>query len=281
MDKRVLITGGSGSVGSAVVSELLAHQYPLSALCRTAKSAATLPEGVSALMGDINAPENWIDAISEVDVLVHTACGFGDDMGEVDLRLMQAVANAAVKRATPLLVIYTTGCWTFGSQAGQINEQSQPQSIPDFQWMLDNSKWLATQPNIGVRRVSPANVVSEAQQFAMPILHWELERHGQPAIPDIANLSWPIVERRDLASLYRLVLERGQDGEEYIGCATQIPAVTLAGQLADQAIKPVPISDWFATYGTWTEGYGLQQRLSSEKAKTELGWQPRYLPYGR
>ena len=277
MDNRVLITGATGSIGSAVVAELLVHQYRLTALCRSAKSASSLPDNVSTLIGDINAPESWIDALNDVDVLIHTACGFGDDMGDVDLRLMKAVGNAAATRTEPLLVVYTTGCWTFGSQPSQINEQSQPQSIRDFQWMLDNSTWLATQPNIRLRRISPANVVSEAQQFAMPILHWELERHGQPTIPDIENLSWPIVERRDLARLYRLVIERGQDGEEYIGCALHIPAVTLAGRLADKAVKRVPISDWLATYGTWTEGYGLHQQLCSEKARTNLGWQPEFL----
>lgn len=276
MQKRVLVTGGTGSIGSAIVAELLANHYQVDVLCRSQQSAEKVPAPAKVIMGDISAPQQWAEHIQQIDVLIHTACGFAEDMGSIDRQFLQAVAAQAALRSEPLLILYTTGCWTFGNQPDIINEQSVQHAIHDFQWMLDNSSWLATQPQIRLRRVSPANVVSQEQQFAMPILHWELERHGQPTIPDIANLAWPLVERRDLARLYRLVLEQGEDGEEYIGCASHIPAVTLAGRLADNSVKRVAISDWFATYGTWTEGYGLHQKLCSEKARTNLGWQPEF-----
>ncbi len=274
--KSVLVTGGTGNIGSAVVAELLQYDYQVSVLCRSEQSAEkALKLGAHVISGDIQQPEVWLEQLNQFDGLIHLACGFGEDMGQVDMALMRAVAQATAERDQTLTLLYTSGCWTYGNHSDLITEQTPKTSIPAFQWMLDSIAYLKQQPSIDLRVVSPVNVVDKEAPSVPPILLWELERMGQPCVPESEQLCWALVERGNLAELYRLVLEKGRAGEEYIAAGDE--AVTVGGlgqQLSDQPVKVVPISEWQQVYGDWAQGYGLNQPFSSAKAIKELGWLP-------
>lgn len=53
---KILVLGGTGMVGSAVVQELLARNVEVQVLTRSAEKAAGLPEGVEAVTGDLLDP---------------------------------------------------------------------------------------------------------------------------------------------------------------------------------------------------------------------------------
>ena len=276
----VLVTGGTGNIGSAIVIELLRHHYDVSILCRSAESAALAKKmGAKVVLGSMDGPQRWLAVLTEYETLIHTACSFTEDMGKVDMAFMQAIVQAITqqteKRLTPLTLIYTAGCWLYGSHDRVITETTTKRSIVDFQWMTDSMDYLRAQPQIDMRIVSPANVVNKDQHNVPPILLWELARCGQPCLPSDEMLTWSLVERENLTELYRLVLEKGQRGEEYIGSAKPAASVlSLAKTLSSQAVKEHAYNEWLAIYGSWTEGYILQQEFSSDKAIDELGWQP-------
>lgn len=54
---RILVLGGTGTVGSHVVHELLARDADVRVLTRTAEKAEGLPEGVEGVIGDLLEPE--------------------------------------------------------------------------------------------------------------------------------------------------------------------------------------------------------------------------------
>jgi uncharacterized protein YbjT (DUF2867 family) len=57
---HVLVTGGSGFVGSAIVRELLAHGFRLRLAVRDPRQAASLGDTVSAaVIGDLAEPVDW------------------------------------------------------------------------------------------------------------------------------------------------------------------------------------------------------------------------------
>jgi nucleoside-diphosphate-sugar epimerase len=70
---RILVTGGSGFVGSALVSHLCADgQYAVRVATRG--RVTTLPHGVEAIPGcDLAQETDWRPALNGVDVVVHTA----------------------------------------------------------------------------------------------------------------------------------------------------------------------------------------------------------------
>ncbi len=274
--KSVLVTGGTGNIGGAIVQELIKHHYSVTVLCRSEQSAEKAQSyGAAVLHGDIGDPSGWSDGLGDFDALIHTACSFEEDMGDIDRLFIRTIAQEAEKRRDDLIVLYTTGCWNFGSHADKVHESTEKVPMADFKWMLENGDYLLQQRGVDVRFVSPVNVVDVEVGSVPPILHWELERHGQPCVPETKDLTWSLIDRRNLAELYRLVLENGQSGEEYIGSGSDHSVQELAQSLSDEPLKYVPLSDWSVTYGSWSEGYGLKQLFSSQKAMQTLGWVPK------
>ncbi|MFN6964535.1 MAG: SDR family oxidoreductase [Pyrinomonadaceae bacterium] len=66
---RILITGGTGTVGSALVSELLGSEHELLVLTRSEQKAAALPEGVTPVCGDLLDPATVRRVFDGVDSL--------------------------------------------------------------------------------------------------------------------------------------------------------------------------------------------------------------------
>jgi len=237
--KSVFVTGGTGNIGSSIVEELIAHKYQVMALCKDANSASNAENmGAIPVHGSLTQLSTWIYELENCDALIHTACTFDESMGDVDYALMKAISEQTAQRNSPLILVYTAGCWTFGDHTQVITELTPKNSISDFQWMLDNIAFLSDIENIDLRVVSPANVVSQEQHFLPPILLWEIERCGHPTLPVEESQTWPLVERKNLAELYRLVMEKGRKGEEYICSAEQsAPLNRLLRKLSSQPIE--------------------------------------------
>ncbi len=89
---------------------------------------------------------------------------------------------------------------------------------------------------------------------------------------------------RILPTLYALALERAPAGSSYIGAAIDGLAVgriarAFARRFGTRQQDPQIISTdaIAAEFGEWARGYALDQRLSGEKARRELGWRPKHL----
>jgi nucleoside-diphosphate-sugar epimerase len=81
-----------------------------------------------------------------------------------------------------------------------------------------------------------------------------------------------------------LALERAPARSSYIGAAIEgFPVGRIARAFAKrfgtrQREPEITSSDAIAAeLGEWARGYGRDQRLSGEKARRELGWEPRHL----
>ncbi len=73
----ILVTGGSGFVGSRVVDRLRAEGKPVRVLVRNARSVG-LPSAVEVFEGDLTRPKTSRAALTGVDVLIHAAALTGD-----------------------------------------------------------------------------------------------------------------------------------------------------------------------------------------------------------
>ncbi len=66
---KVLVTGGTGKVGSEVIQELRRRGASVRALVRKQEASAQLPEGVGAVVGDLLDPVSVQKALEGVDKL--------------------------------------------------------------------------------------------------------------------------------------------------------------------------------------------------------------------
>ena len=282
---RILVLGGTGRIGSAVVRALLACGHDVVGLARSEASAAKLRQaGATVIGGDIAAPEAWIETLPHLDAAIHMACDFASDMAAVDRRLLDALLPALAAQAQRVRFIYTGGCWLFGETGDAIATEASPfRPLPAFAWMVPHLARVLGAAEIDGIVIHPAMVYAGADgvfgRFAR-------DASARQAIRVVGGeaVRWPLVHSDDLAALYALALERAPKGESYIGAAVEALTVVRIARAfarrcgiareAPEIISPGAIA---AELGEWARGYALDQRLSGDKARRELGWQPRHL----
>jgi len=282
---RVFVLGGTGRIGAAVVRELVGRGHQLFALARSGASAAKLEQsGAVPIGGDIGSPAAWATTLPPLDAVIHMACDFKSDMATVERRLMDALLPALeAQRAKPRL-IYTGGCWLFGETGDTIATEASPfHPLSAFAWMVPQLRRVLAAGEIDGIVIHPAMVYQGAggvfERFAR-------EARGGRTARVVGNeaIRWPLVHSEDLASLYALALERAAPGSSYMGAAIDgFPVGRIARAFARrfgagrEAPAIVSADAIAAELGEWARGYGLDQRLSGNKARRELGWAPWHL----
>ena len=278
---RIFVMGGTGTIGSAVVRELLDRKHEVIGLARSPSSAAALQKlGALPLSGDIRWPERWLEHLPEVDGVVHAAADFADEMGEVETRLLDGLLPVLARMGSPRFV-YTGGCWLYGSTGvAPATEASGFNPLPAFAWMVPNLQRVLTAPEVTGLVVHPALVYDGRGGVLASFM--EQARNGGPVlVVGSEDVRWPLVHAEDLARLYALVLERGTKGRAYNGAAVQaLPVGQIAMAIARRiggagcALQVISAEEAAAAHGEWARGYALDQAMDSKLALAELGWQP-------
>lgn len=120
---RVLVLGGTGSIGASVVRALLSRRYEVFGLARSDSAADRLSfQGAQPVRGDIRWPDEWTNVAKSVDAVIQVAADFTADAGAVDRNLTSALLGrlGARARSPPQAYIYTGGCWLYGNTADRV-----------------------------------------------------------------------------------------------------------------------------------------------------------------
>jgi uncharacterized protein YbjT (DUF2867 family) len=128
---NILVTGGTGTVGSQVVRELLSRGAQVQVLTRDAAKASKLPAGVKAVTGDLSKVETVTRVFKGVDgvFLINTVSSTEVHEG---LLSVCALRNENVKRLVYLSVHHADGApWLphFGGKLG-VEEAVRKSGVP-------------------------------------------------------------------------------------------------------------------------------------------------------
>ncbi len=157
---QVLVLGGTGSIGSAVVRELINRGYEVHGLARSEASASKLAGfGATPFPGDIASPETWTGRLPQLDAVIHMACDFDSDMGAIDRRLLDHLLPALGAQANRPRFITTGGCWLFGATGDDIaTEETALDPLPGFAWMVPQLARVLAAPEVDGIVIHPAMV---------------------------------------------------------------------------------------------------------------------------
>lgn len=279
---RVFVTGATGFVGSAVVSELLQAGYRVLGLARTDTAAASLAAGGADVLRGVLEEGDVLRAGAEsCDAVVHTA--FNHDFSnfaagcETDRKAIEIMGNALSGSDRPLLI--TSGLAVLSS--GPVSMEPDPAipASPDYPRASEAAANRLAAAGVNARVVRlPFSVHGAGDHGFVPMLIDLARRKGVSAMVGDGANRWPAVHREDAARLYRLALEAPEAsgpfhavGEEGVAFADIAAMVGRKLDVPLQSLSPLEAAKHFGFLGAFA---GMDAPASSERTRSQLGWEP-------
>lgn len=284
---RVLITGASGHIASAVIPELLSHGHQVVGLARSDGSAAAVEAlGARVLRGDLADLDTLDAAARDVDGVIHLAFDHGMmrsggllAAAGNELEAVRVLGRALDGTGKPLVA--TSGTLMLAMSGLRGRPGTEEDVVPGGP-RVDSENHVINLAERGVR----SSVVRLA-----PMVHSDLDHHGfTPAligfarehgvaayVGDGAN-RWPAAHTRDVGVLYRLALEKAPAGTRLHGAADEgVPfrtvAETIASRLGVEA-KSVTPQEAPQYLGFLADFAQLDGPVSAARTRGLLDWAP-------
>lgn len=278
---HVFITGGTGTIGSAVVAELLAHDHTVLGLARSDASAAALEAaGAEVLRGGLADLDVLRDGAARTEGVIQLA--FSRDYGsaeaitrgvEEEAAALATLGEALAGSGRPLVTVSGTPYLP-----GRVSTEEDP---------------LPTDGLVGGRALSVLAVLALASRgvrssaVRMPrtvhdrgeggfagLLTDASRRLGVAGYPGDGTQRWPAVHARDAAVLFRLALEQAPAGTVWHAVADEGDEVrdiaAVIGRRLDLPVESRPVED----FGPFGPMFAMDQPSSSAHTREALGWEP-------
>jgi nucleoside-diphosphate-sugar epimerase len=276
MDKEsgmnVLLTGGTGYIGSAVLRLLRSRGHLVRAVVRGAEQAKTVTgAGAEAVVGDVTDVA-WLTAqVRWTDGAIHLAA-LGPDG---DDGMIAAVLTAFDGTDKPF--IYTGGIWTWGDNPN-ITEDSEQRSVALTAWRVERQRRILDS-GLKASVISPSAVYGHGKGIpAGMFTYGPRTEEGALRLVGSGEQHWATVHVDDIADLYVAVLERAPGGELYIAASGFNPTVREMAQAAvgsAGALAPESAQETRARLGElFADALLLDQQASGSRAKQRFGWNP-------
>lgn len=285
---RVLVTGATGFVGSAVVRALLAAGHQVDALAR---DPARLPGGVTPHRGDMRRPATYAPLVAGVDAVVHAAQlavggrltrARSEEVFAADATMTGALADACVRHGKRL--VYTGGCFDWGDHGEEwITEETPLTPSPmglGHARQADRLDRRHREDGLDVVRLSPGFVYGPGGLFASAFV--DQARRNRLRCIGAGRNWWSCVHVDDLALAYVRAVTDAPAGAAY--CVVDDEPVRLR-ELTDLTtdalgrgrvgtVPPFLISLILGRtlVGSLTTSF----RMDGSKIRRDLGWSPRY-----
>jgi nucleoside-diphosphate-sugar epimerase len=278
---HVFVTGGTGTIGSAVVAELLDHGHTVLALARSDDSALAVEgAGAKALRGGLADLDVLRAGAAQSDGVISLA--FGRDYSSPDALALGVAEESAALAALgeelvgsdrPIVTVSGTP-WV----PGRTSTEADP--LPTDGPVGGRGRSVMALLDLASRRVRstavrmPRTVHNEGKGGFAGLLTDLARRAGVCGYPGDGAQRWPAVHALDAAVLFRLALESAPAGTSWHAVADEGDAVrdiaAVIGRRLELPVETVPQE----TYGPLGPIFATDQPSSSTHTRKMLGWEP-------
>jgi UDP-glucose 4-epimerase len=306
---RIVITGASGNVGSALLRRLTARgEHELVGVARRRPEAAAPFDAVEWSLLDLTREEDepaLRKACAGADAVVHLAWGFQPSHDEQHLAELgvggtRRVIEASTEAGVPHLVhMSSVGAYSPKRDDAPVDEGWPTDGVPSSMYsrhkaaaerLLDQLEQAPTGERPVVTRVRPGivgqrNAGSELLRYALPaVVPATLLRHV-PVLPLDRGLAVPMVHADDVADAIVRVLDSRAPGAFNLAAEPAVTAQDIASVL-DARLVHVPAAavrtavslSWHARLqqvdAGWIDLAYAVPLMDTSRAASELGWSP-------
>ncbi|MFZ0387347.1 MAG: NAD-dependent epimerase/dehydratase family protein [Solirubrobacteraceae bacterium] len=291
---RVFVTGGTGHIGSYIIPELIAAGHEVTGLARSDTAAAALStHGAKVRRGALEDLDGLKQAAAASDGVVHVAhrqdllpSGGMNAVSAAEIPIMLAYDEALAGTGKPLVAAGSIGSSGHLGRPGTEEDSALPVGDEHRGTLRVRNVVEATVIDLAQRGVRSsvvriANIAhSTTDGGFLPMLIALAKQRGFAGYPgDGANL-WNAVHARDVASLFRLALEKGPAGSywhavEDGGIAFREIAEAIASHLDLPAVSipedELMIPGYFGFLANIvTQSYPASNLITRQT----LGWEP-------
>ena len=278
---HVLITGGTGTIGSAVVAELLRNGHTVLALARSESSEQTLKDaGAEVLPGGLADLDVLRAGVGQSDGVISLA--FGRDYSSPDA-LAAAIAEESAAMTTlgealigsdrPIVTVSGTP-WVPGRASTE--EDPLPLEGP-VAGRARSVNALLDLASRGVRATAvrmPRTVHNRGEGGFAGLLTDAARNTGVAGYPGDGTQRWPAVHALDAAVLFRLALESAPAGTAWHAVADEGDAVSDIAAVVGRRLGLPLEAVSKETFGPFGPIFAMDQPASSAHTRDALGWQP-------
>ena len=286
---QVFVTGASGHIGSALISELQDAGHQVLGLARSDQAAAKIAAaGANVVRGTLDEHDVLATTAAQADGVIHLAfkhdwMASGNWMGAVesDFAAVSAIGEALSGSGKPFVGTSGTLMLARGGISGRTGTEHDVISGGP---RVDTENHLISLAAQGVR----SSVVR-----LPPTVHSDLDHHGFiPALIGIARARgyaaylgdgsnrWPAGHTRDAARIYRLALEAAPAGTRLHavgdeGIAFREIAETI-GRKLDVPVRSIPAEEAEEYFAFLAPFVGEDNPTSALQTRDSLGWTPEH-----
>jgi nucleoside-diphosphate-sugar epimerase len=294
---NVLVTGGSGQLGTLVVRRLVQDRKVKRVVTLDLAPPRVASPKLEIAQADVRDP-SIEGRLAGIDAVVHLAFVVTDlrpraEFDDINIggskNVFAAAARAGVKQ-----IVYSSSVAAYGVVPGRpvpLTEDTPRVLRDDFAYGACKTRiedhldeFERAHPALAVCRLRPAILVGAHMEH---LLGDALRRRR---LFDSGPAPLPLVWDEDVADAIVLALKKQARGAFNLGADEPLPPRELARAAGLPVVKvPAPVARAFLvlspllaraglgrrTDPAWFDGRGAELVMSSEKAKAELGWRPR------
>lgn len=280
---RVFVTGATGFIGSAIVPELLRAGHQVLGLTRSdAGAEALMAAGAEPHRGDLRDVESLRSGAQQADGVIH--CAFIHDFSSmerfrencaVDKSAIEAIGEVLAGSERPFVISGGLGGWAPGVP---VTEEMDPPAGSPMPRVSETFGMSLLEKGVNVSMMRLPQVHDPVKQGLVTYLVAIARAKGVSAYVGEGRNRWAAAHVKDVATLYRLAMEKAEPGAKYHAVDEEGVPVREIAEALGRGLKLPVVSiapeEAMAHYGFLGSFATHDLVATSAITREKLGWKP-------